>query len=186
MARSAIISPRLLVILGAGAGLAALCGPAAAQDLGRCLAIPDVNQRVQCYDAIARAQQAGTATASASASAPVAAPVATPAAPDAQPVAPAVAARQDFGLSAAQREARLPETQQQLDEVSVTVSTARPVGPGYWQFAMTDGSVWRVEEVLRSFRPPRAGDKVTIVRGALGAYYLDADRQPRVRIKRVS
>ena len=185
MARSATISPRLLVILGAGAGLAALASPASAQDLGRCLAIPDVNQRVQCYDTIARAQQASGAAAPA---VPSAAPgaAAAPAVPVAAATPPAADTRQDFGLSAAQRDARLPEAQRQLEEISVTVASARAVGPGYWQLGMTDGSVWRVEEVLRSFRPPRSGDQVSIVRGALGAYYLDADRQPRVRIKRVS
>lgn len=183
MARSTSISPRLLMVLGAGAGLAALAGPASAQDLGRCLAIPDVNQRVQCYDAIARAQQANPAPAPA---VQAAAPVATHVAPAAQPAAPAATVREEFGLSAAQRDARLPEQQRQLEEITVTVASARSVGPGYWQFGMSDGSVWRVEEVLRSFRPPRKGDQVSIVRGALGAYYLDADRQPRVRIKRVS
>lgn len=176
MARSTRIAPALLIVLGAASAVAV---PASAQDLGRCLAIPDVNQRVQCYDAIARAQQANPAPA------PAVAPVAPAAAP-VQPVAPAVVARQEFGLSAAQRDARLPEQQRQLDEISVTVATARAVGPGYWQFGMTDGTVWRVEEVLRSFRPPRKGEQVSIVRGALGAYYLDADRQPRVRIKRIS
>jgi len=194
MARSIRITPRALVLLSVGGLTGALSAPALAQqDLAGCLAIQDVAQRVQCYDAIARAQQAAppaapvqAPAATAPLSAPVAAAAAAVPAPVARPAAPVSTPQQEFGLTTAQREARRPDAQQQLAELALTVSSTKPVGPGYWQFGMTDGSVWRVEEVMRSFRPPKAGDQVSIVRGALGAFYLDADRQPRVRIKRVS
>lgn len=192
MARSIRITPRALVLLSVGGLAGAFSAPAVAQqDLAGCLAIQDVAQRVQCYDAIARAQQAAPPAAPVQAPAaavPPPAPVAAAAvpAPVARPAAPVSTPQQEFGLTTAQREARRPDAQQQLAELALTVSSAKPVGPGYWQFGMTDGSVWRVEEVMRSFRPPKAGEQVSIVRGALGAFYLDADRQPRVRIKRVS
>lgn len=192
MARSIRITPRALVLLSVGGLTGALSAPALAQqDLAACLAIPDMAQRVQCYDAIARSQQAAPPAApvqAPAATAPLPAPVAAAAvpAPVARPAAPVSTPQQEFGLTTAQREARRPDAQQQLTELALTVSSAKPVGPGYWQFGMTDGSVWRVEEVMRSFRPPKAGEQVSIVRGALGAFYLDADRQPRVRIKRVS
>jgi len=186
MTQSCVVQLRLLPALSLAA-VAGATSPAAAQDLTRCLAIKDVPERVRCYDEIARAQQASApATAAVPAAAPVVRAASTPPPAAPAPAAPASNPRQDFGLNAAQREARLPRQQRQLDAITAKVATARPVGAGYWQLAMADGTVWRVEEVRSSFRPPEAGDQVTIVRGALGAFYLKADRQAAVRIRRIS
>ncbi len=156
-------------------------------DLSRCLAIGDIEERVRCYDAIARGQaQVDEAPASA---APAAIP--GPAAP-ATPVQPAPRAPvaqepavPTFGLSAAQREAlRNPEVREP-EELAASVVAARQVGPGYWRFELSDGTVWELTETRRSFRPPRAGDDIVIRRGSLGAFYLDVDRQPVMRVRRV-
>jgi len=180
---------RVLPLLGVAGALIA-CGSAAkAQegDLARCLAIADIQARVACYDAIARAQaqvEPGGATAvpearpvRPSAAAPQAAPA--PAVPESDP-------RAEFGLSPAEREERLPSEQQQLEQVDAVVAAARIVGAGYWEFTMEDGSVWRLAEMRRSFRPPRAGDAVELRRGSLGSYFLEADSQIGIRIKRVN
>ncbi len=177
------------------AGLAALPAQAQESDLARCLAIADMAERVRCYDTLAQAEQdraqgdaasaaaqGDVATASAASSA---APASRPAAP-AAPTTPAAAnPRDDFGLSAAEREVRRPTEQRQLGSIRTTISSARTVGAGYWQFATEEGSVWRMTEVRRSFRPPAAGDEVIIRRGTLGSYYIDVDNQPALPIRRV-
>jgi hypothetical protein len=166
--------------LPAVAILAALhAAPGSAQEgnLSSCLAIPDVNARVACYDALARAEQTAQSTAREEA-------------PDATAAGPAAASnpnpRADFGLSAAERDQRRPVAEQQLESLALEVSSARVVGPGYWRFTMDDGSTWQLSEVLRTFRPPSSGEVAIITRGSLGSYFLHADGQPGIRIKRLN
>jgi hypothetical protein len=161
------------------AALSASPGSAQVDSLSSCLAILDVNARVACYDALARAEQSVQSEVSEE-SAP---PNTTTAGPEA-PSNPTP--RAEFGLSAAEREQRRPAQQQQLESLAVQVSSARVVGPGYWRFTMDDGSTWQLAEVLRSFRPPRSGDAAIIRRGSLGSYLLEADGQPGIRIKRLN
>lgn len=154
--------------------------PAGARDtdLQRCLQIADIAQRVACYDAIARAQQAGGENPAPPASGSAAVQTSTSAAPAASP-------RAEFGLSEARREeARAPEMRQ-LNEIETELVSIESVGAGYWQFATTDGAIWRLAEASRTFRPPRAGDSVRIRSGRLGSFYLEADRQPSMRIVRI-
>ena len=146
-------------------------------DLSGCLAITDISQRVQCYDAIARAQS------EASTPAPVSRTDVAPAATESSAALPSRQA--EFGLSAAQREERRPQAERAADEMTYQVTAVERLGPGYWQYEMADGSVWRTEEIRRSFRASRSGDSVSIRRGALGAFYLDADHQPVIRIRRI-
>jgi hypothetical protein len=177
------------------AGLAALPAHAQESDLARCLTIADMAERVRCYDTLARAEQdqaQGEDTPAAAQADVPPAPAAPPAAPASRPAAPAAPTtpaaanpRDDFGLSAAEREVRRPTEQRQLDSIRTTISSARTVGAGYWQFATEEGSVWRMTEVRRSFRPPDPGDQVTIRRGTLGSYYIDVDNQPALPIRRV-
>jgi len=165
-----------LALLGSGSA-----ATAQGTDLRQCLTIPDIQERVKCYDALAEAQvRAAPSPAEPQASSPVP-PVPPPARQAAAPSTP----RAEFGRSAAQREEQLPEGQRQLERVTGAIASARVVGAGYWEFTMADGSVWRLAEVRRSFRPPRRGDEVEIRRGSLGAYYLDAGGQPSIRIQRV-
>ena len=173
----------------------AICAPAPAiaqqADLSRCLAITDIAQRVQCYDAIAQSQSRSVEAAPA----PSPAPGAEPSAPlraeqaDRRATAAAQSAPQSalptFGLSAAQREAQRNPAEREADELSASVSTVRQVGAGYWRFELSDGTTWELTETRRNFRIPRVGDGISIRRGSLGAFYLDADNQPAIRIRRV-
>jgi hypothetical protein len=176
------------ITMGIG-GLLIAALPAEAQetDLGKCLVISDVNARVQCYDELARSQQsrAGSNKSDRTGSSQ---PSSSASKESGRPAADAVRTstpRAEFGLSEAEREKRLPSADRQLDSITTTVRSAQLVGVGYWQYRMQDGSIWRMTESPRLFRPPEPGDAVQIRRGALGSYYLDADRQPGVRIKRV-
>lgn len=188
----------MAAILLAASGMSA--SPALAQDSGlaRCLAIAEIAARVACYDAIARAEQAGQAPAPPAAVAPAPpapaavaptapAPAATPALvpPVAAAATPEPTRREEFGLSAAAREEKKPVEERQLNEITAVVASARTIGAGYWQFAMRDGSVWRLTETRASFRAPEPGDTVVLRRASLGSYLLDADSQPSIRVKRV-
>jgi hypothetical protein len=160
--------------------LAMLASQAQAQepDLEKCLQIADVSERVVCYDSIAQVQRMQR---QASAAAPAQAAVQSP---------PVLAAgtpgrREEFGLSAVEREQARPERPRQLNEIKAVIASSKAVGAGYWQFTTTDGLIWRLAETSRSFRPPRAGDEVRFRRGRLGSYYLDADKQPTMRVVRV-
>lgn len=131
-----------------------------------------------CYDAIARAAQAEHV-----APARAAAPPAVPPAAAASPPAPSL--RAEFGLSAAEREELRPAQERQLERVLATIAAAARVGAGYWRYRMEDGTVWQLIENRRAFRTPQPGDAVVIRRGSLGSYFLDADGQQGMRIKRV-
>lgn len=171
-----------LLLMPAAVTLAALSvAPASAQagKLSSCLAIPDVNARVACYDAIARAEQSVQGEVGEESAPPGTATAVPQATRNPSP-------RADFGLSAAAREQRRPAEQQQLESLTVRVSSARMIGSGYWRFTMDDGSTWQLAEVLRAFRPPRSGDAAIITRGSLGSYLLEADGQPVIRVKRLN
>lgn len=191
----AACSTRALLLVVTSFIAVAICAPAPAiaqqADLSRCLAITDIAQRVQCYDAIAQSQSRSVEAAPA----PSPAPGAEPSAPlraeqadrraTAAPQSAPQSALPTFGLSAAQREAQRNPAEREADELSASVSTVRQVGAGYWRFELSDGTTWELTETRRNFRIPRVGDGISIRRGSLGAFYLDADNQPAIRIRRV-
>lgn len=143
------------------------------RDLEACLAIADVASRVGCYDAVARARSEQGRS---SAGIPAVAPPAGQAARDPQ---------RDFGLSAARRETQRPVEERVPDSITAVVSSGRIVGAGYWEFVMTDNSVWRLTEVRRTFRSPAAGDEVKIKQGAMNSYHFRVGNQPAMRAVRV-
>ena len=170
--------------------LAVMLVPAAAtaqqEDLSRCLGISDIEQRVRCYDAIAQSQlQTGGATPVPATEPSVPVPPAQPAAPPSAVAQTAQAALPTFGLSAAQREAQRDPAAREQTELRASVAAVERAGAGLWRFELSDGTVWELTEMRRNFRIPRVGDDIAIRRGSLGAFYLDADRQPTIRIRRV-
>lgn len=168
----------VVVLLLPAAALWASPAGAQSTELQHCLQIEDIAERVACYDAIARAQQDGRQ------SAPAAAPVTAVQTQTVITPAPS-SARGEFGLSAARREkARAPEAQPP-DEIETGVVSIESAGANYWRFVTTDGAIWRTAEARRSFRPPRTGDKIRIRAGRLGSYYLEAERQPSMRVIRI-
>ena len=75
------------------------------------------------------------------------------------------------------------ETQNQLDS---TITSVRALNNGYYRLVIADNSaVWEVTESSVSFDPPRAGQKITILRGPLGSYFLRINGQVGVRGRRV-
>jgi hypothetical protein len=72
------------------------------------------------------------------------------------------------------------------DKIDSTITSVKPLSNGYYQIVIADnGAVWMTTDSNISFDPPRPGQKVEIVRGALGNYFLRINGQVGVRGKRV-
>ena len=75
------------------------------------------------------------------------------------------------------------EVQKQLDS---TVTSVRQLANGYYRIVIADNNaVWETTDSSISFDEPRVGQKITIVRGPLGSYFLRINGQVGVRGRRV-
>jgi hypothetical protein len=75
------------------------------------------------------------------------------------------------------------EAQRQLDS---TITSVRPLNNGYFRIVIADNNaVWETTDSSISFDPPKAGQKISILRGPLGSYFLRIDGQVGVRGRRV-
>ena len=75
------------------------------------------------------------------------------------------------------------EAQRQLDS---TITSVRPLNNGYFRIVIADkNAVWETTDSSISFDPPRAGQKISILRGPLGSYFLRIDGQVGDRGRRV-
>ena len=75
------------------------------------------------------------------------------------------------------------EAQEKLES---TITSVRALNNGYYQIVIADNNaVWITTEDSINFDPPRPGQKITILRGALGNYFLRINGQLGVRGKRV-
>jgi hypothetical protein len=75
------------------------------------------------------------------------------------------------------------EAQNKIDS---TITTVHPLANGYYRLVIADNNAeWETTDSSTNFDPPRVGQKITIVRGALGNYFLRINGQVGVRGKRV-
>lgn len=75
------------------------------------------------------------------------------------------------------------EAQRQLDS---TIISVRALNNGYYRIVIADNNaVWETSDSSVSFYPPRPGEKITILRGPLGSYFLRINGQVGVRGRRV-
>src|SRR3954463_11413067 len=75
------------------------------------------------------------------------------------------------------------EVQKQLDS---TITSVQALNNGYYRFVIADNNaVWETTDGNISFDPPRPGQKVTIIRGPFGSYFLRINGQVGVRGRRV-
>ena len=75
------------------------------------------------------------------------------------------------------------EAQSQLDS---TITSVKGLNNGYFRIVIADNNaVWETTDSYLSFDEPRPGQKITIVRGALGNYFLRINGQIGVRGRRV-
>jgi hypothetical protein len=75
------------------------------------------------------------------------------------------------------------EAQEKLDS---TITSVKALNNGYFQIVIADNNaVWVTTDDYTSFDPPKPGQKIEILRGALGNYFLRINGQLGVRGKRV-
>lgn len=75
------------------------------------------------------------------------------------------------------------EAQRQLDS---TITSVRALNNGYYRVVIADNNaVWETTDSTISFDPPRPGQKISILRGKLGNYFLRINGQLGVRGRRV-
>lgn len=167
------------------AGLLLATAPAAAKDkdkpapsplvtaIERCRQIVDPTQRLACYDSAAGAlvQAANTGTVAIVDQGEI-----------------RKARRSLFGFTLPKipffsGDSTSEEAQRQLDS---TITSVRALNNGYFRIVIADNNaVWETTDSSISFDPPRAGQKITILRGPLGSYFLRIDGQVGVRGRRV-
>jgi hypothetical protein len=72
------------------------------------------------------------------------------------------------------------------DKLESTVTSVKALNNGYFQIVIADNNaVWVTTDSNISFDPPRPGQKIEIVRGALGNYFLRINGQVGVRGRRI-
>jgi hypothetical protein len=72
------------------------------------------------------------------------------------------------------------------DKIESTITKVTALNNGYYQLVIADNNaVWVTTDDSVSFYPPKPGQKIEIIRGALGNYFLRINGQVGVRGKRV-
>jgi len=167
------------------AAIIAGAGPAAAKDknkpapsplvaaIDRCRQVSDSTQRLACYDAAANAL---VQAANSGAVAVV----------DQNEIRKARHSLFGFTLPKIpffSGDETADEVQKQLDS---TITSVRSLANGYYRIVIADNNAeWETQDSSISFDPPRAGQKISIVRGPLGSYFLRINGQVGVRGRRV-
>jgi hypothetical protein len=74
-----------------------------------------------------------------------------------------------------------------MNKLDSTITKVMPLNNGHFRMVIADGNaVWETTETNVSFWEPRPGQKITILRGPLGSYFLQINGQVGVRGHRVS
>jgi hypothetical protein len=72
------------------------------------------------------------------------------------------------------------------DKIDSTITSVKALNNGYYQLVIADNNaVWVTTDDSVNFDPPRPGQKIEIVRGALGNYFLRINGQLGVRGRRI-
>lgn len=141
--------------------------------IDRCRQIPDPTQRLACYDAAAGELVKATNSGS----------VAVVDQNEVKKVRHSL-----FGFSLPKipffsGDTTANEAQNQLDS---TITSVRELNNGYFRIVIADNNaVWETTDDYTSFDPPKPGQKIEIVKGALGNYFLRINGQLGVRGRRV-
>ena len=163
----------------------AVAGPAIAKDkdkptpsplvtaIDRCRQITDAMQRLACYDSAASALVTAANTG-------------TVAVVDQNEIRKARHSLFGFTLPKIpffSGDTTADEAQRQLDS---TITSVQPLSNGYYRVVIADNNaIWETTDSSISFDAPKAGQKITIIRGPLGSYFLRINGQVGVRGRRV-
>lgn len=167
-----------MTAMGRGAlFVAALAGPAAAQDRPRplermdaCRAETDPAKRLACYD------QAAADLAEAERRQDV---VVIDRAEEER------RRRDAFGLNERRREAKAERAgAPEVDEIAGTVASARRLPYGEWVITLAGGGTWRQIGSDEVGREPKPGVKVTVRKGLVGNYLMKLDGGRLISVRR--
>ena len=165
----------VLISLGFGAPLSGV----AAEPSHPCSAIDDASQRLVCYDA-AFGRPAGATTVAITPTPALAAAATATATAAVDPVAQQ---RAEFGLSDAAKKARDPQQAAQAESITDTLAKLGQRPTGELVFNLQNGQVWlQIESDTRT--RVKAGDTVTVRKGALGSFLLVGPDRVPVRVRR--
>ncbi len=74
----------------------------------------------------------------------------------------------------------------ELKKIASTIVTSSALGDGRYRVKIADSdAIWETTENSDSLSPPRSGEKITIEKGALGAYFIQVGSQRWVRGRRI-
>jgi hypothetical protein len=73
----------------------------------------------------------------------------------------------------------------EVNEIIATIDYARDTGYGNWLITLDDGAKWQQIGGTLTF-PPKHGQPIRIRRAALGSYFVNVNKQPAIRAKRVN
>jgi hypothetical protein len=62
--------------------------------------------------------------------------------------------------------------EEEPQEISASVRSARSLGNGLWQLDLNNAGVWQTTEALTSARTPKQGQTIQIRKGSLGSYFI--------------
>lgn len=73
----------------------------------------------------------------------------------------------------------------QIKEINAMIRSVGRDADGRLQFTLDDGAVWNQTDDLPVYGAVKAGQKVTLKRGAFGSFFADFEKAASVRAKRV-
>jgi hypothetical protein len=77
------------------------------------------------------------------------------------------------------------EKEEEVNNLSATVASARQNAYGKWILTLEGGAVWAQTDSQELVRRPRAGSKVEIRRASLGSFFMNVDGQRAIKAERV-
>ena len=71
-----------------------------------------------------------------------------------------------------------------IKQIESTVTASGPNADGGWTVKLADGSMWTQTDDTPIALGPQRGDKVVVIRGALGAFFMRLGHQPGFKVRR--
>ncbi len=90
-----------------------------------------------------------------------------------------------FGFSLPQIKLFGGGSDEDVNDLETTITSARQHTHGRWRFVLADGAVWDQVDNEALVISPRNGDKILIKRAAFGSFRAKINNQPAIRVRRV-
>lgn len=90
-----------------------------------------------------------------------------------------------FGLSLKQIKLFGSDDDDVVQEITSTLTSARPIGNGKYLLVLEDGAVWQQTEPNKR-RAPKSGDSIVITRGLFGSFLATVNDERGVKVQRIA